>query len=48
MARAVVSPTLPLLSLLDRWGVRFPAALYRGALLTAFFTGRRQAEAAGP
>lgn len=43
LARALVSPSLPLLSVLDRWGVPFPIRLYRATLLTAFFTGRRQA-----
>ena len=43
LARAFVSPSLPLLSVLDRWGVPFPIRLYRATLLTAFFTGRRQA-----
>ncbi|OYW07053.1 MAG: hypothetical protein B7X11_00575, partial [Acidobacteria bacterium 37-65-4] len=49
LARALVSPSLPFLSVLDRWGIPFPIRLYRATLLTAFFAGRRQAarEAAG-
>jgi len=43
LARPVVALCLPLFSWLDGLGVRLPARVYRAMLLTAFFSGRRQA-----
>lgn len=47
LTRPIVAATLPLLSLLDRLGVPFPARLYRAFLLTAFFDGRTLAAREG-
>jgi hypothetical protein len=42
LARLPVRALLPLLSVWDRIGMPLPARVYRGVLLTAYFTGRRQ------
>ena len=42
VSRLLVPPLVPLLSAVDRLGVRLPKRLYRFVLLSAFFTGRRQ------
>ncbi len=41
-SRYLVPLLVPLLSALDRLGLRLPRTLYRFVLLSAFFTGRRQ------
>jgi len=43
LARPAVALCLPLLSWLDGLGLPLPARVYRAMLLTAFFSGRRQA-----